>query len=114
MSSGDGIWPWGECAHYMEGPNRGWCGCGEWCTPLADAARDTLRPDDVYWSLCRCCRKPLYQLRIAELEAELASFRKCSLPGDNCPVDDCRVRYEMDGAALRTEYSRTVYHKEDE
>ena len=79
MSSNDGVWPWGECEHADQGAGRRWCSCGEWCFEPGSEAREMIRPDDAYWSLCRCCREPLYQLRIAELEElvkELANFRE--------------------------------------
>ena len=77
MSSKDGVWPWGECEHEDRGAGRRWCECGESCFEPGSEAREMIHPDDAYWMLCRCCREPLYQLRIVELEAELARFRRC-------------------------------------
>ena len=56
-------WPWGGCDHSsIVGANyRIWCFSDhEWCYP----------PEDGLEYLCRCCKEPLYELRIAELEAE--------------------------------------------
>ena len=52
-------WPWGEGKHYHT-KYRAWCSCGEWC----------YEPEfsDQYDQLCMCCREPLYELRMAELE----------------------------------------------
>ena len=77
MSNEDGIWPWGECDHYSIGPFRAWCKCGEHCTDPHAQGSELLNPDDAAWMLCRCCREPLYQLRIAELEAGPAMLRRC-------------------------------------
>lgn len=58
-------WPWGCGKHgniICEGSAQSsWCDeCAGWCW-----SPDTM---DSYWDLCLCCREPLYQLRIAELE----------------------------------------------
>lgn len=112
MIKSDGVWPWGECEHEIRGTARKWCGCGEWCLDPAVEAREMMNPDDAYWRLCRCCREPLYQLRIAELEGELAKFHKCD--GDGwCTLDGYPLHFK-DGERTRSSKTRTVYHKEDD
>lgn len=130
MSSKDGIWPWGECEHEIRGTARKWCGCGEWCSDPAEEAREMMRRADAYWMLCRCCREPLYQLRIAELEgelqatrrraeaaeedwqateAELAKFHECP----NLPPSHNHITGRVDASGHMTYESHTIYHKED-
>ncbi len=90
-------WPWGEGKHYHT-KYRAWCSCGEWCYEPESL--------DQYEELCMCCREPLYKLRIAELESELAKFQECKV---NIPSPD--------GSSCEAEtghHVRTVYHKEDE
>lgn len=105
MSSAYGVWPWGECEHEIRGTARKWCGCGEWCSDPAVEAREMMRRADAYWMLCRCCREPLYLLRIAELEVEIAKFHKC---------DGFEVFLAPDGENGLRECRKPHYHKEDD
>lgn len=108
MSSNDGVWPWGECEHADQGVGRRWCSCGEWCFEPGSEAREMIHPDDAYWSLCRCCREPLYQLRIAELEGEVAKFRICK---PLSPWFDPKVENGCYDYGSEVFHGRAVYHK---
>ena len=90
-------WPWGEGEH-QETFSRAWClGCKEWCYKPRD--------DSEYEVLCLCCREPLYVLRIAELEAELAKFEPCETQD--------HIHSTYTGFSVVTG-GRRVYHKEGE
>ncbi len=92
-------WPWGNYEH-QETATRAWCfGCNEWCYEPEDDS------EDEYWALCLCCREPLYVLRIAELETELARFRPCETQ------DHIHSTYTGFSVVTR---GRKVYHKEAE
>ena len=73
MSNKDGVWPWGIGRHASEDAEK-----VTECIDCDDACLKPLQVAD-YDDLCSCCREPLYQLRIAELEElvkELANFRE--------------------------------------
>ena len=114
-------WPWGNYEH-QETATRAWCfGCNEWCYEPEDDS------EDEYWALCLCCREPLYVLRIAELETELARFQPCSLneqgEPDAPPLHPAQTErgcmsFEHDGSQNSAWYCEihgaSVYHKEGE
>ena len=62
-------WPYGVGTHYPS--------IRSWCIRCQESCYDPETSGFGYDALCLCCREPLYHLRIAELEAELAKFHLC-------------------------------------
>lgn len=120
MSSKDGAWPWGIGYHVEDG-GEGFTRCNYCAESCADPIllSDVKREEEAYRDLCPCCREPLYQLRIAELENELAKFYVCD-ESEGCFDDRGRLHgpqgWEYVGMALvEGGVARcTVYHKGEE
>ncbi len=109
-------WTWGDGAHSehdcgsLDPPARPQfkrCyDCEEWC----------LRPETAtdHQLMCRCCRYALYQLRIAELEQELAKFKLCDV-GQGADSDEafgCELHYRRGknhGATIH--HGADIYHR---
>ena len=53
---------------------------------------------------CVCCERVLLKARIAELEAELAKYKKC----DSCT----EILFEHFAASRKDEFHRAAFHKE--
>lgn len=132
MSSKDGVWPWGRGPHEFHGSKvAGKCReCEAVCISPAHMLEVEEGVEDAYAELCRCCREPLYQLRIAELEdelqatrrraeaaeedwqateAELAKFHECP----NLPQSHNHITGRVDVNGHLAYESHTIYHKED-
>ena len=116
-------WPFGTGTHYPS--------IRSWCIRCQESCYDPTTSGFGYDALCLCCREPLYVLRIAELEydlaesqmhvreleanwaasqAELAKFRECELLGDDFPNEFGCFNLDYLGPSHR----HTVYHKEEE
>lgn len=83
------IWPWGRSSHsetYRK-EDRSWCSCGEWC-------RDPAFTLD-YNQVCMCCREPLYELHIAELEAQLEHATACPMCEEGYPLHSCATYLDL-------------------
>lgn len=94
-------WPWGVGEH-RDTRDRSWCfGCSDWCYEPTGLA--------LYDLLCRCCTEPLYQLRIAELEAELARFHECSSFQDGPAHNHV---FQVDDQGDPSYRSHPVWHKD--
>ena len=66
--NGKSKWPFGVGTHYPS--------IRSWCIRCQESCYDPETSGFGYDALCLCCREPLHALRIAELEAKLASSRK--------------------------------------
>ena len=91
MSSEDGVWPWGKGPHEFHGSKvAGKCReCEAVCTSPAHMLEIGESAEDAYAELCSCCREPLYQLRIAELESELGKATTCPMCDEGYPPHVC-------------------------
>lgn len=88
-------WPFGTGTHYPS--------IRSWCIRCQESCYDPTTSGFGYDALCLCCREPLYVLRIAELEAELARFKECETQ------DHIHSTYTGFSVVTR---GRKVYHKE--
>lgn len=122
MSSKDGVWPWGVGPHEFHGSKvAGKCReCEAVCINPAHMLEVGESVEDAYAELCHCCREPLYQLRIEELEAEAEELsRKAKRYRDSydSAVSAARVagaHYERMAERAETEIARAKGEQESE
>ncbi len=119
-------WPYGVGTHYPS--------IRSWCIRCLDSCYDPETSGFGYDALCLCCREPLHALRIAELEAKLASSRKAEAisvrrlketwqkdkdradraEAELAKFEECEGEdYKFDGLDHR-HHIRKVYHMEGE